>query len=226
MRILPLLLLLAACPSSDDDAVSQADADDFADRLAGDIADLASTAVDVVDTAEGLQERDTDSACYPTVGTCSFCYAVDGNPLAGEFTFAMEDVPCGAASEVAGRSVNYSVTGAEFSGTWAAAGLGGTYTIEGSGERQSLFATSSPRGGDHEFDSSFSASWTATVSGGVVDTLVLSMTYGDFTGRVWQVEVSDEGEGLSGTASTPDGIQCSVSAGVEAPTVSCVAPGA
>ena len=132
MRILLLILLLAACPSADDGA-SQDDADDFADRLAGDIADVAATAVDVVSIAEGLEQRDTDSACTPTVGTCSFCYALDGNPLVGDFTLAMEETPCGAGSSVAGRSVNYSVTETAISGTWQATGLGGDYTVEASG---------------------------------------------------------------------------------------------
>lgn len=230
MRSLPLLLLLLlllpACPTGDDDDdVAQDDADDFATRLADDLADLAATAVDVASAAEDLDAREATRACYPTVGTCTFCYDVNGTPLAGTFSLEMEETPCGAAWEVAGRSFNYSVTAVAFTGAWAATGLGGDYSVDAEGEREALFATQSPRAGTHEFDSSYSMSMSAGVTNAVVTSLSVAMTYGGFTERIWEVAVSTAADGsLEGTASTDDGITCTVSAGVEAPIVRCTAP--
>ncbi len=220
-----LLLLLSSCTHAPDPS-AQDDADDFAERLADDIADLAASAVDVVSTADDLQERDSDEACYPTVGTCSFCYAVDGTPLSGTFSLSMEATPCGAAWERAGRSVNYSVAETSLTGSWTATGLGGDYTVEASGVRTAVLSTSSPRGGDHDFDASYTATMTAGVVNLVVDSLTLDLTYSAFTGRVWDVAVALTDDALSGTATSDDGIACTVSAGVEAPTVSCTVPGA
>lgn len=223
MRTLLLLILLAGCPSAGDDGVAQADADDFAERLAGDLADLVATAVDVVSSADDLSSRDTVHECYPTVGTCSFCYDLDGTPLTGTFAVTMEDAPCGVAWEIAGRSLNYSVASTAFTGSWTATGLGGDYTVEATGERDALLGVSSPRGGDHEFDSSYAMTMTVGVVDLAAATLALEMTYGGFTGRTWQVAVAGDADGLEGTASTSDGISCTVSAGYEAPTVRCTA---
>ncbi len=217
-------MLLVACPSGDDSEVAQADADDFADRLADDIADAASAAVDVVSAADDLQERDTATECYPTVGTCSFCTDVDGTPLSGSFTLGMEELPCGEAWDVGGRSLNYSVTALSIDGTWQASGIGGDYTVTASGTRGALLSTSSPRGGSHEFDASHTLDLEAEVIDLRVEGLTLTMDYAAFTGRAWTVDATLSDDTLSGSASSDDGVTCSISAGVEAPSVSCTAP--
>jgi hypothetical protein len=224
MRAFPLVLLLAACPSTDDSEFTQADADDFADRLAEDIADMAATAPNVVRAAEDLTARDTASECFATVGTCTFCYDVDGTPLTGTFSMAMESTPCGVAWELAGRTLNYAVEETSLSGSWAATGIGGDYTIEATGERSATLSTSSARGGLHEFDSSFAIEMTAEVVDHLVASLALTLEYSAFTTRAWTADITGDADGVSGTATSDDGISCSVSGGYEAPNVSCTLP--
>ena len=227
MRTFFALMLLVGCTVTvdDDDSDPQSSADDFAERLADDLADLAAVPVDVVSTADDLSTRDVDEACYPTVGTCSLCYSVDGNPLAGAFTVAMEDVPCGVAWDFAGRTLNYSVEATSIAGDWAATGLGGDYSVNASGSRRAQLSTRSARAGVQDFDSS----WDLTTLSAVVrdlslDSFVLDLTYTGFAGHVWTADITGDSDGIvTATVTSETGGTCTVSGGYEAPSVACTA---
>lgn len=224
--LLLLALLLVGCPTPDEDTLTQDDADDFADRLADDVAHVAASAVNIVSAADDLEERDSASECAGTVGTCVFCFDVLGTPLEGSFTLGMEDTPCGVAWEVAGRSLNYSVTHTDIAGTWTATGLGGVYTVEASGDRAAVLGLQSAREGTRELDSSYGVVMTAEVENLQVEGLTLSMTYRDFLDGTWSVEVTAAEGVVDGAVVGPEGTSCSLSGAVESPVVTCTVPGA
>ncbi len=227
MRALLVLALLTACPTEEEPPVEddvQEDADDFADRLSEDLADLNAAMEQVAASADDLEERDEARRCYPTVGNCSVCFDLLGTPAQGTFTSEIEDSPCGRAIEIAGRTLNYSIAESDLQGNWQATGLGGDYDILASGERASTLDIQSARRGVVNFDSTwFLDDLSATVEDLSVTEWSFTLTYGSFAGQEWVATIGGDVVSVSGTVSSDHGFTCTVSGSYETPNVSCTA---
>ncbi|MEZ4323218.1 MAG: hypothetical protein R3F61_37485 [Myxococcota bacterium] len=210
MRLVcPLILFtcLVACGEEDDSA------EDFAATLESDVEDLArvSTGVAVAQT--------TVSECVDTVGECRTCLEATGTPLSGTFTVGLESTPCSATWTTAAGETTYTVDSSAFAGSWTG-GLS-SVSVEMSGSRDATLETSRRRG-----DSTRTASMTldaleleATLDG-TVTSMVAELTYVGFGGRTYSVELADDGQTLSGTA-TAGSVTCTISGTRTAPVVDC-----
>lgn len=227
MRML-LLVLLTACPTTEEPPPEddvQEDADDFAERLSADVADLNAAMEQVSASADGLEARDQAIDCYPTVGNCAICFDLLGNPAQGTFTSELEDTPCGRAIEVAGRTLNYSVASSDLQGNWQATGLGGDYDILASGERSSILDIQSARRGVVNFDSTwFLDDLSATVEDGSVVAWSFTLTYAGFGGHEWVATIGGDSISVSGSVTADHGVTCTVSGAYETPNVACTVP--
>ncbi len=220
-----LLLPLAACTPEPDEAGYLSD---FAGRLTGDLqgidGDLARTAELAAELPDVVGRDGQDPECVAAGGDCEVCYDVKGLPLEGNFTIAMDPMPCGlSATSPRGLTATYTVAESALEGTWTGT-LVGDYTIEATGTRAANLSLETTASGTLEYDSGYEITLTATTEATALDTYEIAMTYGGFDDRVWEVEVEGTTTGVLGTVTSPGGVACTVDGTFDDVDVACTGP--
>lgn len=187
------------------------------------VEDLASLGLSVQDAAAAPEEAETRSTptCTATFGTCQVCTEVDGTLAAGSFSVETTPTPCGWSISDGEQSASWTVLESWLEGEWERVHWTGDYELWAETARHTEVAYTGPNN-SASAEASFTGSLVATAEDYVLAGWTVSLAYEGFGGHEWTMDVTAEGEALSGTASLNDGAGlCTISGTVEAPEASC-----
>jgi hypothetical protein len=179
--------------------------------------DLDALLDEAGDTGGGLDAasaaRATWSDCYAGYAGCQRCYEAEGNDLGGTISMELTGVPCSASLTVDDVMYEYTVALHTWDGSWVKL-EDERYDVEWSGSRAAELLVE----GSESYDGTYDSSWTMEQATAITDgdgnlyAWTVDYTYSGFLDRTWDVSVQkDEGGAVSGSITSDDGVNCTVS---------------
>ena len=209
------ILALTACPGgrggpSEGDAYNE-------EAVESTLENSLSYVVTTADLSSGAAEldaeaRSTSSSCYDaTYVTCSFCYELDGNPFAGEYTSGIEQDECSGTVDVRDTSVTFTLSDLQISGAWSG-DIDGNYDIDGTGSIAAQLDVDGPASSDPQsFTSSAALDFTVSTANWAYDSATAEIDVTGIDSGSWTITVEMTTNSVTGTATDPNGDSCTVS---------------
>ena len=208
---LGLALVLGGCGDPEEDGAA-------ATAAAVDSEFIAQVTLETAESIADLSEDVTlAEGSVAGVGDCMWSYRVEGSPTEGFLSIDPAAVPCGGTYTGDYGSVVFDVTAGGFAGTYTSEDGVITVDIAGSRDATLTLVGSAAR----PFDSSYTAGVSASVTAeGILEEWSGTLAYMGFGALGRTLEVSGDGESVTGTLTGPAG-SCTVTGTATTITVDC-----
>ncbi len=185
----------------------EARASDDLDQALG---ELAGATENIDDAAAARGTFEVDRAGY---AGCTRHYVFDGDAVSGTLDMELQGVPCTASLTVNDVRYEYSITEWAWSGSWEQ--FDETWwDVERSGGASSALTIEGSERNDGVYDASFvmNEATARTDGDGNLAFWSVDYSYSGFLDREWEVVVAKDEDGVtSGTITSNDGVNCTVS---------------